>query len=88
MEMAANIWSSSASTGGDWRSRVIARAPQIVTFILALALAAQLALIVVGVTGRSRQTAPPPVATAPVAPPLDIGALVKVLERSAGLEGK
>ena len=76
MEMAANIWSSSASTGGDWRSRVIARAPQIVTFILALALAAQLALIVVGVTGRSRQTAPPPVAAAAVAPPLDIGALV------------
>ncbi len=75
MEMAANIWSSGASAGGDWRSRVIARAPQIVTFILALALAAQLALIVVGMSGRSRQTAPPPVAAAP-APPLDIGALV------------
>lgn len=75
MEMAANIWSSSASAGSDWRSRVIARVPQIVTFILALALAAQLALIVVGMSGRSRQTAPPP-ASAPAAPPLDIGALV------------
>ncbi len=76
MEMVANIWSSGASAGGDWRSRVIARAPQIVTFILALALAAQLAFIVVGMSGRSRQTAPPPVVSAPVAPPLDIGALM------------
>jgi general secretion pathway protein C len=76
MEMAANIWSSSASGGGDWRSRVIARAPQVVTFVLALALAAQLALIVVGVAGRSRQTLPPPVTSAQVEPPLDIGALV------------
>jgi general secretion pathway protein C len=52
------------------------RGPQIVTFILALALAAQLALIVVGLGSRSRQTAPPPVAAMPAAPPLDIGGLV------------
>ncbi len=76
MEMVANIWSSGASAGGDWRSTAIARAPQIVTFILALALAAQLAFIVVGMSGRSRQTAPPPVVAAPVTPPLDIGTLV------------
>lgn len=76
MEMVADIWSSGASPGGDWRSGVIARAPQIVTFILALALAAQLAFIVVGMSGRSRQTAPPPVVAAPVTPPLNIGALV------------
>jgi general secretion pathway protein C len=76
MEMVANIWSSGASAGGDWRSKAIARAPQIVTFILALALAAQLAFIVVGMSGRSRQTAPPPAVAPPVTPPLDIGALV------------
>ena len=57
MEMAANIWSSSAGGGGDWRSVALARAPQIVTFVLALALAAQLALIVVSLSGRGRQTA-------------------------------
>src|SRR5688572_5083996 len=76
MEMTANIWSSSAVGGNDWRSVALARAPQVVTFLLALALAAQLAFIVVGATGRSRQT-PPPVANAtPLAPPLDIGGLV------------
>ncbi|HEX6397284.1 MAG TPA: type II secretion system protein GspC [Steroidobacteraceae bacterium] len=46
------------------------------TFILALALAAQLALIVVGITSRSRQTSPPPVAAAPPVSQLDIGGLV------------
>jgi general secretion pathway protein C len=75
MEMTANFWSSGASGGGDWRSVALARAPQAVTFILALVLAAQLALIVVGMTGRNRQTAPP-VASTPPAPPLDIGGLV------------
>ncbi len=76
MEMTANLWSPSAGGGGDWRSTLMLRAPQIVTFVLALAVAAQLALIVVGLTGRSRQ--PPPAATAmmPAVPPLDIGALV------------
>ena len=76
MEMTANLWSPSAGGGGDWRSTLLLRAPQIVTFVLALAVAAQLALIVVGLTGRSRQ--PPPAATAmlPAVPPLDIGALV------------
>ena len=74
--MTANIWSPSAGGGGDWRSHALARAPQVVTFILALALAAQLALIVVGMTSRSRQTAPPPVATAPPVSQLDIGGLV------------
>jgi general secretion pathway protein C len=76
MEMTANFWSPSASGGGDLRSSLLARAPQVVTFILALALAAQLALIVVGMTGRSRQTAPPTAAAALPAPPLDIGGLV------------
>src|SRR5690349_2110 len=76
MEMTANIWSPSAGGGGDWRSTALARAPQVVTFILALALAAQLALIVVGITSRSRQTAPPPAAAAPPVPQLDIGGLV------------
>jgi len=73
--MTANIWSPGAGAGGDWRSTALARAPQVVTFLLALALAAQLALIVVGLSGRSRQTAPAVVA-APPAPRLDIGALV------------
>src|SRR5690242_19647318 len=76
MEMTANTWSSSAGGSGDWRSVALARAPQVVTFVLALAIAAQLALILVSLTGRSRQTAPPPVSTAPVAPPFDIGGLV------------
>ncbi|HEX6638119.1 MAG TPA: type II secretion system protein GspC [Steroidobacteraceae bacterium] len=75
MEMTANLWSSSAGGGGDWRSVALARAPQIVTFALALAVAAQLALIVVGLTGRTRQ-APPPATTLPLAPRLDIGGLI------------
>ena len=76
MEMTANFWNPSASGGGDWRSSLLARAPQIVTFVLALALAAQLAFIVVAMTSRSRQAAPPPLASQPPPPPLDIGALV------------
>jgi len=76
MEMTANIWSPGAGGGGGWRSNALARAPQVVTFLLALALAAQLALIVVGITSRSRQTAPPPVAAAPPLAQLDIGGLV------------
>ena len=76
MEMTANFWSPSAGGGGDWRSSALARAPQIATFVLALALAAQLALIVVGITSRSRQTAPPPVANSSPVPQLDIGGLV------------
>src|SRR5262245_18277522 len=75
MEMAAKFWSPSAGGGGDWRSVALGRAPQIVTFVLALAVAAQLALIVVGFSARSRQTAPS-VAAAPPAPPLDSGGLV------------
>ena len=76
MEMTANLWSPSAGGGSDWRSAALARAPQIVTFILALGVAAQLAFIVVGLSTRSRQTAPPPVAAAPPGQTLDIGALV------------
>ena len=76
MEMTAKLWSPSAGGGGDWRSAALARAPQIVTFLLALAVAAQLALIVVGLTGRSRQTPPPAVDFQPPAPPLDIGGLI------------
>jgi general secretion pathway protein C len=76
MEMTANTWTRSAGAGTDWRSFALARAPQVVTFVLALAIAAQLAFILVSLTGRSRQTAPPPVAAGPVAAPFDIGGLV------------
>ena len=76
MEMTANFWSPSAGGGGDWRSSALARAPQVVTFVLALALAAQLAFIVVGMTSRSRQTAPPSAAAGAPVPQLDIGGLV------------
>jgi len=76
MEMTANIWSPSAGSGGDWRSTALARAPQAVTFLLALALAAQLAFIVVGMSSRGRQTAPPAQASVPPVPQLDIGGLV------------
>lgn len=58
-----------------FRSRALARAPQILTFLLALGIAAQLAFIVVKLGSRGRQTAPPNVAAAPVAQ-LDIGGLV------------
>src|SRR3954468_15619994 len=74
--MTANAWGSGAGGGDDWRSAALARAPQVLTFVLALALAAQLALIVVGISSRSRQTPPPSVAAAAPAPPLDIGGLV------------
>jgi len=76
MEMTANFWNPSTSGRGDWRSSLWARAPQILTFILALALAAQLAFVVVAMTSRSRQTAPPPLAALPQASQLDIGGLV------------
>jgi general secretion pathway protein C len=76
MEMTANIWGPGAGGGGNWRSNALARAPQVVTFLLALALAAQLALIVVSITSRSRQTVPPSGATAPPVAQLDIGGLV------------
>ncbi len=75
MEMTANFWNPGAGGGGDLRASVLARAPQVVTFILALALAAQLAFIVVAMTSRTRQAAPPSAAAAPVAQ-LDIGGLV------------
>jgi general secretion pathway protein C len=75
MEMAAKIWSSGAGGGGDWRASALARAPQIVTFLLALGLAAQLAFVVVGLSSRSRQTTPA-VAVAPPAAPLDVASLV------------
>jgi general secretion pathway protein C len=75
MEMAATSFTS-ASGGGDWRSAALARAPQVVTFVLALALAAQLALIVVNLSGRSRQSPPPPPAAVQSTPPLDISGLV------------
>jgi general secretion pathway protein C len=76
MEMTANFWNPGASGGGDWRSSLLARAPQVLTFVLALALAAQLAFIVVAMTSRSRQAAPPPLAAAPPPPQLDVGGLV------------
>ena len=76
MEMTAKFWGPSAVGGNDWRSTALGRAPQVVTFVLALVIAAQLALILVGMTSRSRQPTPPPAAAAPPAPPLDIGGLV------------
>ena len=76
MEMTAASWSSSANGMSAFRSRVLARAPQIVTFILGLAIAAQLALIVVKLGSRGRQNAPPPVAARAPMPTLDIGSLV------------
>ena len=76
MEMTANFWNPAPSGGGDLRSTVLARAPQVATFVLALALAAQLAFIVVAMTSRSRQAAPPPVNTGAPVPQLDIGGLV------------
>src|SRR3982751_3849206 len=74
--MTANFWNPSASGGGDWRSSLLARAPQVLAFVLALALAAQLAFIVVAMTSRSRQAPPPPLAAQPPPPQLDIGGLV------------
>ncbi len=74
--MTAGTWSSSAAGSTDWRSALLARAPQILTVVFALALAAQLALIVVGLSGGRRQAAPPPAAAIAPAPPLDIGSLV------------
>jgi general secretion pathway protein C len=76
MEMTANFWNPGAGGGGDLRATVLARAPQVVTFILALALAAQLAFIVVAMTSRSRQAVPPPVPVGAPVPQLDIGGLV------------
>jgi general secretion pathway protein C len=76
MEMTANLWTPSAGQGGDWRSTALSRAPQVLTFVLALGIAAQLALIVVKLTGRSRLAPPPAVNTLPAAPPLDVASLV------------
>jgi len=76
MEMTANLWNPGASGGDGWRSTMLARAPQVVTFILALALAAQLAFIVVAMTSRSRQAPPPALAPLPPPPQLDIGGMV------------
>jgi general secretion pathway protein C len=73
--MTANFWNAGAGRGDDWRSAVLARAPQLATFVLALALAAQLAFIVVAMTSRSRAAPPPAAVAAPMAP-LDIGGLV------------
>ena len=74
--MTANLWNSGARASAGWRDALIARAPQIVTVVLALALAAQLAFIVVGLGSRGRQTAPSSAAVGAPAPPLDIGSLV------------
>jgi general secretion pathway protein C len=76
MEMTANFWNPGATSGGGTRRSLLARAPQVVTFILALALAAQLAFVVVAMTSRSRQAAPAPIAALPAAAQLDIGGLV------------
>jgi general secretion pathway protein C len=76
MEMTANFWNPSANGGGGLRETLRARAPQVVTFVLALALAAQLAFIVVAMTSRSRQAAPPPLPALPPVAQLDIGGLV------------
>jgi general secretion pathway protein C len=72
--MTANFWNARTG-GGDWLSVVRSRAPQVVTFILALGVAAQLAVTVVAMTSRTRQAAPPPIAAAPMAQ-LDVAGLV------------
>src|SRR5829696_5071454 len=74
--MTANFWNSGAGGKEGLRTNLLARAPQVATFVLALALAAQLAFIVVAITGRSRQMPPPQVAAGPPPAPLDIGGLV------------
>jgi general secretion pathway protein C len=74
--MTANFWNSGAGGKEDLRTNLIARAPQVTTFVLALAIAAQLAFIVVAITGRSRQMPPPQLAASPPPTPLDIGGLV------------
>jgi general secretion pathway protein C len=76
MEMTANFWNPGASGGGRLRETLRARAPLVVTIILALALAGQLAFILVIMTSRSRQAAPPPLPALPPAAQLDIGGLV------------
>ena len=76
MEMTANFWNAGAGGGGGMRATLLARAPQVLTFVLALALAAQLAFIVVAMTSRSRQAALPPLAAGAPIPQLDIGGLV------------
>jgi general secretion pathway protein C len=76
MEMTANLWTPSAGQGGNWRSTALARAPQVLTFVLALAIAAQLALIVVKLTGRSRVAPPPAMNVMPAPAPLDVASLV------------
>src|SRR5215207_322893 len=76
MEMTANFWNSSAGGKEDLRTNLLARAPQVASFVLALGVAAQLAFAVVALTGGRRQSPPPRLAAAPPPAPLDIGGLV------------
>jgi hypothetical protein len=72
--MTANFWNARAG-GGNWTSTVRARAPQVATFFLALAVAAPAGLDVVAMTSRTRKAAAARSPQRPVAP-LDIAGLV------------
>lgn len=64
--MTATTWRQSIGSAANSRSALLARAPQVVTFLLALALAAQCAMILVGLAG-SKSRATQPVAALPAA---------------------
>ncbi|MEZ5475800.1 MAG: type II secretion system protein GspC [Steroidobacteraceae bacterium] len=76
--MTATTWRNNVGAAAISRSAWLARAPQIVTFLLALALAAQIALLLVGLAGgKQATTAPvmtPPAAAASVA--VDVASIV------------
>jgi general secretion pathway protein C len=61
--MATLTWRAGTSGASDLRGTLIARAPQIITLVLAVLLAAQAALILVALAGKK------PVVTAPTASP-------------------
>jgi general secretion pathway protein C len=64
--MNATTWRQSLGSPAGARDFALARAPQIVTFVLALALAAQVALIIVSLGAKSRG-APAPTVNSPAA---------------------
>ena len=76
--MTATTWRASLGSAANSRSAWLARAPQVVTFLLALALAAQIAMILVGLAGGKQRTAAPavvlPGASASVA--IDVASIV------------
>jgi general secretion pathway protein C len=61
--MTATTWRDSVASAGNLRATLLTRAPQIVTFVLALLLAVQAALILVGIAGKKPVAATPALAT-------------------------